>query len=382
VTVTEHQRAALHLALADGFGPQAFQAMEARCKGPLGMLTAAEGVPRGVLRPRQLEAWQAAKKRFEEGNDTILQRALDLVKRGARLLVKGDADYPKRLSQLESAPTVLFTSGGKLLEALERPSVAVVGTREPSAYGLRMAEKLATLLAGHGVTVVSGAADGVDSAAHVACMEAGGLTVGVLGVPLGTLDAPGAAVRRRISQEGALISESIPGQDMHAGAFPQRNRIISGLADVVVVVEGAVGSGTKHTADAAQKQGRPLYAFPGRLDDPQAAYPNLLIASRAAQAVCALGDVLRAAGVEPKDPRVVAMRAAAADGTGTVALPQTALDGPLAALFAALQQRPMVVDEVVAQTGLSAAEANGGLLELELRGLVRRAPGGVYARVC
>lgn len=388
--IPEHQRAVLHLAAAGGFGPQSFQSLM-HAGGPEAMLSLPDEEVRSRLKPRHFRGWQAARDAFRSHQDDLLAAAVDLLEHGAVLVVRGEERYPRRLRDVDGAPMLLFMSGERVAEALEAPCAAIVGTRSPSEYGQLVSRRLAADLARRGVTVVSGAAFGVDSEAHQAAMDAGGLTVAVLGTALGSRDG-NVEVRRQVIHRGGCISEIVPGLDPHAGTFPQRNRIISGLSGVVIVVEGCKGSGAGITARCATEQGRSVLAVPGDILRPQSVTPNELL-KRGARAITDVKDALEAlgldgldssepapAGVEPAPPEAGTLtetQAGSLTGTDSGAIQDPVLVAVLGAL------RPgsaMYMDEVVQHSGLNAAETSRGLLQLELMGLCRRGPGGVYAR--
>lgn len=213
---------------------------------------------------------------------------------GARLLVWGMPDYPQALADLPDAPPVLWVLGD--LALLHRPAVAVVGARNASALGLRMARGMASGLSQAGLTVVAGLARGIDTAAHEAALEGG--TIAVLA---GGLDrvypAQNIDLAQRIAERGLLMSEQAPGVEPAARLFPLRNRIVSGLSRGVVVVEAAHRSGTLITATCAAEQGREVMAVPGHPMDARAAGCNALIRDGAGL-VRGARDVMAVLGIE------------------------------------------------------------------------------------
>lgn len=192
-----------------------------------------------------------------------------------------DPDYPRALRALAAPPAVLYVAGG-LADLLGDESVAIVGSRRASPYGLDVARGLGRGLAVSGITVISGMALGIDSAAHAGALEAGGPTVAVLASSADRPYPPGKrALHRRIVAEGAVVSELGPGVDAWKWMFPARNRIIAALAAMTVVVEAGERSGALVTARLARGIGRPVGAVPGRVTTPQAAGPNGLLAAGA-----------------------------------------------------------------------------------------------------
>lgn len=335
---------------------------------------------------------------------------------GARLLVWGAPDYPQALLDLPDAPPVLWMSGDAGL--LARPAVAVVGARNASALGLRMARGMAGGLAQAGVVVVAGLARGIDTAAHEAALEGG--TIAVLA---GGLDrvypSENFGLAARIAERGLLISEQAPGVEPAARLFPLRNRIVSGLARGVVVVEAAHRSGTLITAGCAADQGREVMAVPGHPLDARAAGCNALLRDGAALvrgsqdvlAVLGLADAGLAAHPVP-DPRSGAervtdtlagpgpafaeaetgrfgpLRALAGrvlprrqDGGGpvTAAAPPRDAGGPVGLerrLLALLGPSPVPEEELLRHLGIATAMLLPVLTRLELDGRIQRSAGG------
>ncbi|MEW5855626.1 MAG: DNA-processing protein DprA [Myxococcota bacterium] len=375
--VPDHHKAALHLAMAGGFGPQAFHALRG-AGNAAAMLQLPEETVRDKLATKQVTAWRAAREAFHNGHDRRIQESLELLASGkAALVTPDDPGYPAAFQGEPWAPGLLFISGGRLAEALKRPCVAVVGSREASPYGLDVARRLGKELGKAGVTVVSGCAEGVDSAAHTGAMDAGGLTVAVMGAA--PLKSDGSVeIRRRIPAYGGSISEIPPDMEKHPGTYVQRNRLISGLSRAVVVVEGVEGSGSASTAGAALSQGRILFAVPGEITRPLSFTPNELIRLGKAKMLTGAHDVLEALGLRGNGLQAWSNT----PERPAVSEPPPELDGTLATVFGALSPvAEVAVDDVAEKCGLSAAEAARGLLELELRGLCRRERGGVYTRL-
>jgi len=279
---------------------------------------------------------------------------------GARFVCWGDPDYPAPLRDLADPPGWLFVRGGSPAPL----AVAVVGARNASPYGSDAATLVGAGLAAAGVAVVSGAARGIDSAAHRGALEVGGPTVAVLG---SGIDVPyptsSRGLIRRIAAEGVVVSEYPPGMKAERRRFPARNRIVAGLARAVVVVEGAEGSGSLITADFAVQIGRTVFAVPGPIDNPLSAVPHGLIRD-GASIVTEPEDVLRDIGVLP----VVGDRAEPED-----------LDPDERALFRSLSGAPATVDSLARAAGIASARALVVLSGLELRGLAA-ASGGRYRR--
>ena len=215
---------------------------------------------RQVLKEKQVESL----KRFTESWKPE-EEYRKLKERGIRLITMHDADYPERLREIPDAPYGLFVLGSL---PGEEPAVAVIGTRDCSGYGSFVAEKLGEVFAKHGITVISGMARGVDSISQQAALDAGGRSCGVLGCGVDVCyPRQNRALYERLSKQGCLISSYPLGTPALSRNFPPRNRIVSGLADAVVVVEAREKSGTLITVDMALEQGREVYAVPGRVTD-------------------------------------------------------------------------------------------------------------------
>jgi len=219
------------------------------------------------------------------------QRALDtLEKVGAVAITPDDLAYPESFRQLADAPFLLFAAGD--LELLGRPGIGIVGTREPTAYGRESATALAGELAREGYAIVSGMAKGIDAAAHVAALSAGGTTVGVLGQGIDVVyPRENARLFRAVRERGLLITELPPGAEPLAGNFPRRNRLISALSEGVLVVEMAVKSGAQHTVAYALEQGKEVFAVPGPIGSPMSAGTNQLL-KEGARLVTSSADIL------------------------------------------------------------------------------------------
>lgn len=287
-------------------------------------------------------------------------------KLGARYLFLDDAGYPPLLAELDTAPPALIVRGR--LELAGRECAAMVGARNASAAACRFARQLALGLAEAGVTVVSGLARGIDTAAHIGALAGG--TIGVIASGIDIAFPPeNAELQERVAREGLLIAEQPPGTEPLARFFPSRNRIIAGLATGTVVVEAAPRSGSLITARLAAEAGRDVMAVPGSPLDPRAQGCNLLI-REGATLVQSVDDILEM--LRPIDRRVVRAPASRFES----APPQDASDADRRAITALLGPVPVAVDELVRQSGLSPALVQTVLLELELAGRLERHAGG------
>lgn len=291
---------------------------------------------------------------------------------GARVIASCEPDFPRLLVSMDPPPPVLTVIGNL---ALARPeAVAIVGARNASAAGRKIARDMAAELGRAGLTIISGLALGIDGEAHAASLKTG--TVAVLGGGVDHIYPPQhERLYREIAEQGLIVSESPAGYKARAQDFPRRNRIITGLARGTVVVEAAERSGSLISARMAGEQGREVMAVPGSPLDPRAAGTNGLIRQGAAL-VRHAQDVLEVlAGLPPLQVAAPA----------PPAFTPEFLDGPLPAgqvdrVREALSPHPMPIDEIARAAGLNSAQCQAVLMELELAGEVLSYPGGLVAR--
>jgi DNA processing protein len=286
-----------------------------------------------------------------------------LEKQGIQVVTWDDEDYPRRLREIAQPPPVLYVRGDILTD--DEWAVAIVGTRRVTSYGRRAAEDIASALAQRHVTVVSGLARGVDSIAHQAALNGGGRTLAVLGCGVDRVYPP---EHRRLAEEicecGALISDYPPGTEPDAANFPARNRIISGLAMAVVVVEAGLTSGALITAKFAADQGRDVFAVPGSIYSPSSKGTNNLIRDGAYPALEA-DDILNVLGLE---------KAADYQSARNI-LPENAAEVKLLSL---LDNEPTHMDDIQSQSGLPIDEVSATLALMELKGMVQQVGGMNY----
>jgi len=312
---------------------------------------------------------------------TIAEETIDLCRRrDVGILYEGAAGYPRLLGQIDDPPGVLFVRGR--FDPCDALAVAVVGARHATAYGRRVAGQLAAALARAGYTVVSGLARGIDQAAHRGALDAGGRTIAVLGSGVLSVYPPEHAdLAIEITRQGAVISEAPPLGTPVPGAFPSRNRIVSGLTLGTVVVEAADRSGALITARLAGEQGREVFAVPGPIDSRMSRGCHRLIRD-GAKLVEGIDDVLEELGplFEP---------AVAADGRQIRAPAELRLDDVERTMLAALDALlaaagdgvgSVAIDDLLAEGGLAVSRALAAIGALEVRRLVRRLPGNRLAR--
>lgn len=283
---------------------------------------------------------------------------------GVETITWHDARYPRSLRQIPYAPPFFFLKGSLLPE--DECAVALVGTRQPTAYGRRVAAQLATELARRGITVISGLARGIDTIAQRAVVTAGGRTLGILGCGLDFVYPPeNKDLYRQVVAQGALITEFPLGTPPEAHNFPIRNRLISGLARAVVIIEAGDQSGALITANYALEQGREVLAVPGPIDSPASVGTNRLL-QQGAKPLLSLADLLEELGARTKTESQKVL-----DVPGA----RTREVDPLVEL---LSTEPQHLDEIIAASGQSAAVVLSRLTFLELQGLIRELPGKFY----
>jgi DNA processing protein len=282
---------------------------------------------------------------------------------GARVVDILSENYPKLLLEIPDPPPYLYLAGE--LKGSE-PAVAIVGSRRATQYGLCTATRLARDLAGCGVTVVSGMARGIDTAAHWGAVKAGGRSIAVLGCGIDVVYPPeNGALCQAVAASGALISEFPMGCAPLAENFPRRNRIISALSRGVVVVEAGEHSGSLITARYALEQGREVFAVPGNVTCMGSRGGNGLI-KEGAKLVERVEDILEELSL-------------ALPASGMPAAPTFALTPQEAEIYVLLCRGPLQMDDIIVQSELSAGEVSATLLGLELKGAVSRLPGGHFA---
>lgn len=294
---------------------------------------------------------------------------------GARMLCLGDPDYPAALAGIADAPPVLWARGR--IDLLDRPMLALVGTRNASSLGTRMARSLAADLGAAGFVVVSGLARGIDALAHRAALETGTVAVMAGGLDI-VYPVENTDLAREIAQRGLSLSEMPFGLQPQARHFPRRNRIVAGLAQAVIVVEAAVRSGSLITARMALDQGREVMAVPGHPMDSRAAGANLLIRDGAVL-VRGAEDVIEALGA----PGAAAPARATAPPVETAApsppaRPEGGVEG---AILAILGPTPVAEDQLIRDLGHPPRAVAQALAILEMAGRITRSAGGFVARL-
>jgi DNA processing protein len=299
------------------------------------------------------------------------------------LLCWDDDAYPALLRRIPNPPAALFVDGDP--GCLWQPQIAVIGSRNPTAGGLDHARDFAATLARQGMTITSGLASGIDTAAHCAALDAGALTIAVNGTGL-DLVYPRSSTRvaERIRTQGAMVSELPLGTPPRPQHFPSRNRIISGLSLAVLVIEAGLNSGTLITARKAAEQGREVFALPGSLNNPMAKGCHRLI-REGARLVETTADIMQELGPVAAELQMeIRQRLDLPEAVSEkpVRAVENLLDDPdYKKLWDVLGFDPKAVDVIIGQTGLSAREISSMLLMMELKGMVRKHGNGRYVRI-
>jgi DNA processing protein len=328
------------------------------------------------------------------------------------LITPADPEYPQYLWEIADPPPLLHYRGnlGLLQSVADRQAIALVGTRDITDYGKRWTQRLSASLSGLGWTIVSGMAAGVDTEAHQSCLAAGGRTIAVLGTGVDLVyPSTNRSLYQRIGETGLLLSEYADGTPADRRHFPARNRIVAGLSRATIVLEAGLTSGALITARLAHDHGREVYALAGSLDNPQAA-GGLKLISEGAKIIISESSLLTSLGTinhlnqldlfatSSTSSASTSSASTSSASTSSAALPDPtltsartnappiALPTPLPANLQALWQviatscEPIVLDAIVDRTGLPTGDVLGGLLELELMGIVQQDAGMRYLR--
>lgn len=292
---------------------------------------------------------------------------------GCHVLTQADAEYPELLREIYDPPIVLYVKG--TLTAKDKNSVALVGSRQTTSYGIETARKLAYQLAYVGVTVVSGGARGIDTATHQGALAAKGRTIAVLGTGINLVFPPeNAELFERITANGAIVTQFPFNRPADKQTFPIRNRIVAGMTLGTVVVEANLSSGALITANFATDYGRQVFAVPGRIDSPRSKGCHDLIKKGAklcegAEDILSEFEYLFPASNKPASP------------AETGVLPALSLSENETKILAAVAQDETHIDEVIRASGLPASAVSVGLLSLEMKRMVRQLPGKIFVRV-
>jgi DNA processing protein len=335
--------------------------------------TSAQSLEATGLRPDAIDAIKSSEPR-----EKAVREIEELERVRGQALILTDERYPALLRETYDPPIVIYCLGD-VASAVSQPAVAIVGSRRCSTYGRNVAEKLSRELAERGVTIVSGLARGIDSAAHRGALEGLGLTIGVMGTGLDAVyPKENRKLAARIAEQGALITEFPLATPPVSQNFPFRNRVISGLALGVMVVEGAERSGSLITARLAYEQGRDVFAVPGNITSAKSFGPNYLIKD-GAKLVQTWRDVIEELPADKKAAILSAERGehnaiqAGADGIELTGSERTVLK-------MLNTDDPVHIDLLIARAGLGLGELMGALLKLEMVDRIRQLPGKCFVR--
>lgn len=358
---TSERLARLRLIRSENVGPVTFRQLLARFGSAIDALDALPQLARQGGRSRPVAICPESRAEAE------LRAARKI---GAHPLFWGDHDYPRALAAIEDAPPVLYVRGHPAL--LTRPMIAMVGARNASTVGRRIAATLAAELGEAGFVIVSGLARGIDGIAHATALESGTIAVLAGGVDV-IYPAEHEALYLEIAARGLLVSEMPPGLTPQARHFPRRNRIISGLARGVVVVEASLKSGSLITAHFALDQGREVFAVPGSPLDPRARGANKLIRDGAVLTESA-ADILES--LNTMDARQIREHAQKTEPLAPpAALDEAEVARARDAVLALLSHSPAPLDSLIRHADMSAAAIQSAILTLELAGRLERHPG-------
>ena len=367
------REAYIALNMIDGVGPVRVRALLERFGEPQAILSASRGELMRVDGVGEEVARCITSWRESIDLDAELAR---IEKSGVRVVMRDDAEYPKNLREIYDPPLVLYVKGA--LRENERMAIAIVGSRRTTLYGQEMSRKLAYQLARLGVTVVSGLARGIDTAAHKGALQAKGRTVAVIGCGIDVVYPP---ENKKLADEivekgGAVVTEFPFGVKPDRQNFPMRNRIISGWSLGVVVVEANLKSGALITAAQAAEQGRQVFAVPGRADSILSRGANKLIKD-GAKLTEDVEDVLTEFEyLLPRKPE--SAEAAEPRNGGTEAALK--LSETEAKVMALIGQEEIAIDEIIRGSGLTSAAVSATLLGLEMKRIVKQLPGKLYVR--
>ena len=335
-------------------------------------LLAAFGLPEQIFAAnrsalRRIISDKAIDLLLETDNSSAVEAAsLWAQQPGQHILTLADDDYPKALLDIPDPPTVLYARGR--CELLAQPGLAIVGSRNATPQGESNARAFAAALAEEGLSIISGLALGIDAAAHRGALSAGGTTVAVIGTGADRLyPARNQALATEIAEKGVILSEFPLGTPAAAANFPRRNRLISGLARGVLVIEAAVESGSLITARMAGEQGREVFAIPGSIHAPQSRGCHRLI-RQGAKLVETASDVMEELGSTIQPARHSPSETLENDSLSS-------------RLLACAGFEAVTIDELVGRSGLTAEALSVILLQLELDGRVSSLPGGRYQRL-
>lgn len=304
-----------------------------------------------------------------------VDRLVDAVERaGMHIVRRGDAHYPPLLGYIHDAPDLLYVRGQK--DISDAQAFAIVGARRCTRYGRAQAERIGCELAGMGVTVVSGMARGIDTAAHVGALRAHGRTIAVLGCGLDVAYPPenAALIEQVVAQGGSVVSEFAPGTPPRSVHFPQRNRILSGICAGVLLIEAQRSSGAMITVNLALEQGREVYALPGNVDAPLSRMPLQILSEGAHMARGAQDIVTSLHWITQETQLSFDVDARQADEPLTISDEE-------AVVVRCVENEALSFDEIKEMTNFESDKLNSLLTILEIKEIMKQLPGKMYTLV-
>lgn len=357
----------LSLSAVPGVGSNRLRVLISHFKDPAAVLQAS---PRELIKVNGMDRKTALNiARFKDGKRFADQQLARLNRVGGRIITFWDAEYPEPLKKIFDPPAFLFALGSVIAD--DAYAIAIVGTRTPTTYGKIIAEKFSAQLAGMGLTVVSGLARGIDTAAHTAALKAGGRTLAVIGSGIDVIYPPeNERIAEKICHKGAILSEYEMGAKPDAVNFPRRNRIISGLALGTLIVETTESGGAMITASTALDQNREVFAIPGPITESRSGGTNRLIKDGRAKLVERVDDILSELQAKLR-PRLRTEEK-------RIQIPLSLFERRL---LDCLGTEPLHIDAIAAETTLATSDALVNLLSLEFKGLVRQLPGKMFIRL-
>jgi len=358
----------LALSKVKEIGPASTRRLLAVFKSPESIFNASFAEICGVQDIREAQARNI--KEFNEWG-RVDKEIEKIKKHGVKVIALDSDDYPETLKQIDSPPMLLYSKGE--LKPEDKFSIAIVGSRLMTEYGRRVAEKIASELAGYGLTIISGMARGIDTASHKGALKAGGRSIAVLG---SGLDRPypteNAELFKSLSKSGCVLSEFPMGTPPNKENFPRRNRIISGLSRGVVVVEATKESGSLITANYALEQNKEVFAVPGNITSKVSQGTNELI-KKGAKLVLDVHDIL-----EELHPHLIALKEYALKSlSAKVAMPAQAIEmtDDEKKVVGVIGNEPVHIDNIARRLNLPPQLLLGVLLNLEIKGIVRQTEG-------
>jgi DNA processing protein len=345
-----------------------------------GTIDAVLSAPQSALMSVEKVGENAARSFVSHRNQVDVEGQLNLAqKHGCRIICLADEEYPAALRMIPDPPPCLFVKGSLLKE--DTLSLGIVGSRHCSRYGAEQAERFGALVAGAGMTVVSGLARGVDTYAHRGAIAGGGRTIAVMGCGLGRVDERDAdGLPAKIIDHGAVISELPMDIPPDAKNFPPRNRIIAGLSLGVLVIEAARRSGALISARLANEYNREVFAIPGRIDAPYSEGVHDLIKMGGAKLVTCLPDILAELG----ETGALLMPPPFSTTPDKTSQDQPGLfeaESPQSRILSVLSDEPLTIDAICEASGLQPSQVASTLVSLQLAGRIKRHAGDIFEKI-